>query len=122
MTRVAGTGRRPARRRRMLVAAVLLLGLAALAQWPGATDGRAGADQQAMAAALALAPDYRPWVASWWQPSPVTERLLFALQAALGLAVLGFAVARLRRRRGIAAAPPSPAPQAADAEPERQCG
>lgn len=59
-----------------------------------------GADGQARDAAQAGAPDYRPWIAPLWTPpSAEVEGLLFAVQAALGAGVLGYALGFLRGRR-----------------------
>jgi len=56
-----------------------------------------GSDDQAEGVIAALAPDYKPWFASVWEPpSGEIESLLFALQAALGAGVLAYYIG-LRR-------------------------
>lgn len=79
---------------------ILLLILAAsVALAPLALTGDfAGTDDQATAAIGQLKPDYKPWAAALWEPSDKAERLLFALQAALGIGFIGYFVYRHRRR------------------------
>ncbi|WP_211223161.1 energy-coupling factor ABC transporter substrate-binding protein [Propionicicella superfundia] len=77
----------------------------------GGTDGAATAQIEESN------PDYQPWFEPFFQPeSGEVESGLFALQAALGGVVLGFAFGGLwGRRRSKAAAPdgrPSPDPAA----------
>lgn len=73
----------------------------------------AGTDALATAAIQESNPDYQPWFTPLFQPeSGEVESGLFALQAAIGGAVLGFAVGGLwGRRRGPGA--PDAAPRAA---------
>lgn len=79
-----------------------------------------GTDQEAARAALALAPDYRPWAAPLWQPpSPEIESLLFTLQAALGAGVLGFCLGRRGRPKGEERSADRPSPPPARRPP---CG
>ncbi len=50
-----------------------------------------GADGAAEEAILEIKPDYQPWFSSLWEPpGGETESLLFALQAAIGGAFLGY--------------------------------
>lgn len=50
-----------------------------------------GADAAAEAAIVEIAPDYEPWFAPLFEPpGSETESLLFALQAGLGLGVIGY--------------------------------
>ncbi|MGI5488400.1 energy-coupling factor ABC transporter substrate-binding protein [Microtetraspora malaysiensis] len=95
-------------KRNVVVNLLLLAAVAALAVLPlaiGAGDGHeepfAGADAQAETAIAELAPDYKPWFASLYEPpSGEIESALFALQAAIGAGFLGyyFGVARTRNR------------------------
>ncbi|WP_285705528.1 energy-coupling factor ABC transporter substrate-binding protein [Microtetraspora sp. NBRC 16547] len=95
-------------KRDTLINLLLLAAVAALAVLPlamGAGEGReepfAGADAQAEAAIGELAPHYKPWFASLYEPpSGEIESALFALQAAVGAGFLGyyFGVARTRNR------------------------
>ncbi|MGV8937337.1 MAG: energy-coupling factor ABC transporter substrate-binding protein [Allorhizobium sp.] len=75
---------------------LMLLAVAALAILPliihhGGDAEFAGADGEAQAAIGEIQPDYKPWASPLWTPpSGEVEGLLFALQAALGAALLGF--------------------------------
>ena len=96
--------------RRSLVTALLVLGVVALVAVPLLVDGGrsefVGTDNQATAAITEQDPGYRPWFASLLPPlSPSVESGLFALQAALGGGVLGYALGRLRGRRALRDAP-----------------
>ena len=94
--------------RRTLVTALLVLGVVALFAVPLLLDGGssefAGADSQATE--VIEDTGYTPWFESVFSPSSSeVESGLFALQAAIGGAVLGYLVGRLRGRRS--AAPPA---------------
>ena len=94
--------------------ALLLLAACLLVVWPLLTvpvrqvgpDGEAvaiftGADGQAEGIISQLAPDYRPWAKPLLMPpSGEIESLLFALQAAVGVGILGyyFGIKRERAR------------------------
>ncbi|WP_067126379.1 energy-coupling factor ABC transporter substrate-binding protein [Microtetraspora malaysiensis] len=106
-------------KRNVVVNLLLLAAVAALAVLPlviGAGDGHeepfAGADAQAETAIAELAPDYKPWFASLYEPpSGEIESAMFALQAAIGAGFLGyyFGVARTRNRlRPVSAADLAP--------------
>lgn len=111
-------------RRRGVVTAALLLLVVALAAIPlvlGLGSGEepfSGTDSQATTTITELDPGYEPWFTSLVElPSGEVESGLFALQAALGAGVLGYAIGVLRTRsvqRRTAAAAGAPAP-AADA-------
>lgn len=59
-----------------------------------------GSDDQAEGVISQIAPDYKPWFSSIWEPpSSEIESLLFALQAALGTGVLAYYIGY---RRGLA--------------------
>jgi cobalt/nickel transport protein len=60
-----------------------------------------GTDTTAVTAIEEGHPDYEPWFAQVFAPpSAEVESGLFALQAALGAGVFGYALGALRRRRG----------------------
>jgi cobalt/nickel transport protein len=90
--------------RRTLVTVLLVLGVVALFALPLAIDrGKSdysGTDSQATAVIEKEDPGYTPWFSSVFAPkSTEVESGLFALQAALGGGVLGYALGRLRGRR-----------------------
>ena len=58
-----------------------------------------GTDNQAQGVIEEIAPDYQPWFESLFTPGGGSERLLFALQAALGAAVIGYYVGSVRGKR-----------------------
>jgi cobalt/nickel transport protein len=75
----------------ILLLAVVALAIAPLFIHAGGTAEFSGADGQAEGVIGEMHPDYQPWFTSIWEPpSGEIESLLFALQAALGAAVLGF--------------------------------
>jgi cobalt/nickel transport protein len=93
-----------------LVTALLVLGVVALFAVPLVLDrGRsdyAGTDSQATAVIEESDPGYTPWFSSLFAPSsPEVQSGLFALQAALGGGVLGYALGRLRGRRAAERSP-----------------
>ncbi|MBM6404211.1 energy-coupling factor ABC transporter substrate-binding protein [Phycicoccus sp. CSK15P-2] len=62
--------------------------------------GYGGTDGAATDAITATDPGYQPWFEHLWAPeSKEIESALFALQAALGGAVIGFVFGTLRERR-----------------------
>ena len=74
----------------------------------------AGTDSAATAQIQAANPGYQPWFTSFFQPqSSEIESGLFALQAAIGGCVLGFAIGALwgRRRATLPTADLTPAAQ-----------
>ncbi|MFD2093497.1 energy-coupling factor ABC transporter substrate-binding protein [Blastococcus deserti] len=90
--------------RRRLVTALLVLGVVALFALPLLLDRGtaefAGTDGLATTAIEEDHPGYEPWFESVLRPSSAeVESGLFALQAALGGGVLGYALGRLRGRR-----------------------
>jgi len=83
---------------------LVLLGLAALivvaplALTPNAQFG--GTDDAARDAVAAANPSYVPWAEPLWEPpGKEVESLLFALQAAIGAGLVGYAIGR-RHGRG----------------------
>ncbi|KWX68397.1 energy-coupling factor ABC transporter substrate-binding protein [Mycobacterium sp. NAZ190054] len=66
-----------------------------------------GTDTAAVTSIEDSHPDYEPWFQQIFAPpSAEVESGLFALQAALGAGVLGYALGTLRRRRAAPAATP----------------
>lgn len=75
----------------------LLIAVAALLILPLAVGHGTftGTDDQASLVIEASRPGYTPWFAPIWKPpSAEIESLLFALQAALGAGVIGYAIGR----------------------------
>ncbi|WP_337998156.1 energy-coupling factor ABC transporter substrate-binding protein [Oleispirillum naphthae] len=59
-----------------------------------------GSDDKAEGVIAEVAPDYKPWFSSIWEPpSGEIESLLFALQASLGTGILAYYIGL---RRGMA--------------------
>ncbi len=51
-----------------------------------------GTDDLASATIETIAPDYNTeWITNWWKPASETESALFALQAAVGGILIGYA-------------------------------
>jgi cobalt/nickel transport protein len=62
-----------------------------------------GTDDQSVAVIQDIAPDYKPWVSSVWEPSSDTmEMIFFGLQAALGLGIIIFYILRQRKSFKVA--------------------
>ena len=80
----------------------------------------AGTDSVATSTIQESNPDYEPWFQPFFQPeSGEVESGLFALQAAIGGTVLGFAIGALwGRRRGEQKAVNEPTPDDATPSPE----
>lgn len=85
-----------------------LVAVAALAIVPllmfrnDATVEFGGADGQAADEVSRIDPDHSPWFEPLWSPpGGETESALFALQAALGAAVLGYVAGALRTRHRL---------------------
>jgi cobalt/nickel transport protein len=60
-----------------------------------------GTDNQAQGVIEKIAPDYQPWFESLFTPGSASESLLFALQAAVGAAVIGYYVGFVREKRAV---------------------
>lgn len=58
-----------------------------------------GTDDRAENAIRVLRPGYHPIAVPFFQPGQTAEGLLFVLQGSLGIAILGWVIHRLRRRR-----------------------
>ena len=87
----------------LLVAAVAIFVLALTIG--GHRGDFGGTDSSATASIEAVDPGYRPWFKPLWtQPGGEVESGLFALQAALGAGVVGFALGSFRERRRARAA------------------
>jgi cobalt transport protein len=71
----------------------LLLGSVAAYPWGGE-----GADDRAVGIVARIRPAYAPWRSPVFEPSERFEKWLFVFQAAVGGAVLGWAIAQRRRR------------------------
>ncbi len=58
-----------------------------------------GTDDLAQMVILRIDPGYQPWVAPFYEPDEIPERLLFLLQAVCGGGLLGYCLYRLRGQR-----------------------
>lgn len=89
-----------ARRRHLLtLLAVVVLVVAPLFLYLGSDNVLSGSDSRAVEEAGRIDPDHEPWFEPVWSPpEPETEGLLFALQAALGAAVIGYVAGVIRTR------------------------
>lgn len=92
----------------ILIMAVIILALLPLWIVQPVDDAEifAGADGEGMAAITEIVPTYEPWFSPLWEPpGGEIESLLFALQAALGGAFIGYylggSVARARAFREL---------------------
>lgn len=82
----------------LLIAAVIVLAIIPLLLNPASEFG--GADDAASGAITAIDPNMQPWFHPiWTPPGPETESLLFALQAALGAAFIGYFFGLMKGRR-----------------------
>ena len=90
----------------LLLAAVAALAVApfAIGAGDGGKDPYTGSDSQAETAITENDPHYKPWFGNLYRPpSGEIESGLFALQAAAGAGVLGYALGVYRTRRRPAA-------------------
>lgn len=84
-------------------AAVLIVAPLLFVHIPEGTEGWTGADAQAEGVITALAPDYKPWFSPLMEPaSGEIESMLFAMQAAIGAAIIGFVAGKLSSRQAKA--------------------
>lgn len=89
------------------LAAVVAIVLLPLVIYRSGSTEFGGADGQAADEVSRIDPDHDPWFEPLWSPpGGETESMLFALQAALGAGVVGYAagVLRTRNRLGLVAA------------------
>ncbi len=76
---------------------VIAIALAILLQFAlaGVVGSFEGTDDQAVSLIQDIAPGYQPWADHLWTPeSDLTETLLFALQAAIGVGIITYFLAR----------------------------
>ena len=107
----------------LLILAVIVLALIPLwiVEKPAAgPDGEevsifGGADDQAKNLIGEIRPDYQPWFESLIEPaSGEIASMLFALQAALGAGVVGYALGNLRGRKAARDESAAEAPESVD--------
>ncbi len=61
-----------------------------------------GTDDLASTTIGTIAPDYNAeWITNWWKPASETESALFALQAAVGGILIGYAVGYWKGRNSV---------------------
>ena len=78
------------------VAALTIFPLIIVKQPAAGPDGKQletfkGSDDQASAAVLTLRPGYKPWYQTIYEsPGPEVDKLLFALQGAIGAGFIGY--------------------------------
>ncbi|MBM7867836.1 cobalamin biosynthesis protein CbiN [Heliobacterium gestii] len=65
------------------------------------TGGFSGADDQAGEMVQSIAPDYKPWFESIWEPGEEAEPLLFGLQAAAGASFIAYYFSRRRNSERV---------------------
>lgn len=99
---------------------LLIGGVVALALMPlfVVKDGKfGGADDQGKEAITKINPEYKPWFESFMQPaSSEIAGLLFAVQAALGAGVLGYAIGLYKGRSEAKQLPHPPVNQKIEQE------
>lgn len=84
----------------LAVAAVIVVVCMTLGAGDGSEESFVGTDTAAVTSIEQSHPDYQPWFQQLFAPpSAEVESGLFALQAALGAGVFGYALGALRRRR-----------------------
>ncbi len=83
--------------RGLLIAFVVILAVLVVLSI-GIDFGLSGTDDRASELVLELRPDHTPWFASLFELGDVTERLLFALQIALGVGLGVYFFLRLKAR------------------------
>ena len=106
MTMAGRAKRAGLRRRTILLWSLLAAALALLPLWLVRGAAFEGSDDLAVNAIHDIQPDYRPWFVPLWGPANAqTESFLFALQAALGAAVAGYAVGYLNGKKKAARPP-----------------
>ena len=83
----------------------MLLGVALIVVIPLLMGGEFGGADGEAAALVEATEGFVPWFNPIWEPpSGEVESLFFALQAALGALVVGYAIGRVRGRRTVAEA------------------
>ncbi|MZP31117.1 cobalamin biosynthesis protein CbiN [Heliobacterium undosum] len=81
----------------LITAALFLTGVPLVMHFTG---DFAGADDQAGEMVQTIAPDYKPWFESLWEPGEEAEPLLFGFQAAAGAAFIAYYFTRRRKSSG----------------------
>ncbi len=84
---------------RSVATVVVIAGLVIAMFFVNHNTSAVGTDDRAQSAVQALRPGYHPLATPLWMPGELAESLLFAAQGAVGIAILWWAVARLRRSR-----------------------
>ncbi len=59
-----------------------------------------GTDDQSVEVIQSIAPDYKPWAESLWEPAnDIQEAILFAIQTAIGVLLIGFYIFYKRKQK-----------------------
>jgi cobalt/nickel transport system permease protein len=84
---------------RSVAAMGILAALVVAVFFANRNSARPGSDEQAQGAVHILRPGYHPIATPFWRPGPTTESVLFTAQGVAGVAILWWALYRLRRSR-----------------------
>jgi len=83
---------------------------------PGA--GYGGTDDQGSQAIEQIDPGHQVWFESLWSPPPETASLLFAVQAAIGAAIIGYFIGNIQGKKSALKKTGGPRGQAAGVKEE----
>lgn len=87
------------RRTWYVIGFALVIGICASAFIISPNGSFSGSDDQGPQKILQIDPNYVVWFHNLWTPPPETESLLFAVQAAIGAAIIGFFIGNERGKR-----------------------
>ena len=90
-----------------LAGLIAIISIIAIAYAFNLASDLVGADDQGGELIRGIVPDYQPWFNSIWTPSASLEIGLFMVQGLIGLAIIGYVVHRLRKKKVKATANPA---------------